>query len=857
MSNIVHIQTNFTAGEISPRLFGRVDLAKYNNGAKTIENAIVQTHGGLIRRAGTRFADEVKNSSLPPRLVEFHYNTDQSYVLEIGSEHSTNENEGYIRFYRIDSNGLPYLIKTDADTPVVVELDDLDWSYADLPHLKFIQSADTLYIFNGGNSSSDKGNPIQRVRRVGADDKQDGWECTPLQTAGPSDGSAGGSNTFIDGPYLDVNVEDIYLQCSDAPVEVGSPQTIIAYDSETGVDKKYPFKLTDRGRLIRLEDTSNEYTLLSFNSRGASSSEGAYCHVSGTGLHKAITLGYTGAATSKIEFYDVRRGPTFLDGTTHQAQSVQTATENTTTYFELFHATTGENETYSEATNHGSSRTEGKVRLAPQPSSGWGVITAVSGADPDDANSYSTVSVEVKKKFNDRQRTTNWRLGAWSETTGYPSCGGFHQGRFWAANTWSNPDTIWASETNVYDTFSPTNNETGQVVDSQSLQITLASKQVNAINDLKSDAQGLLIFTKGGEWLGRGTNNSTITPTNMSFTKQSTYGSNLKIPVLRLGSSYLAFQRDATTLREYTYEFASDRFAAPNVTILSEHITKNKVKEAALQLGASHRYWCITETGELLNLTYEKTQEVMAWSKHKLATSGTGGSANTVATVHSIARTTDNDNDNIWLLVKRKIGTSDKYFVEMMVDDFEASDEHKDAFFVESGLSGSDTTSNSGAGKTIWMGLDHLDGEVVYALADSVQYGPFTVGTVTDGGTSGKGITLASNANYVIVGLRYKTVVETVPLNVTQSLETRAKRKRIFSAFANMYRSLSGKLGTTDQLYDIEYTAATSTPPELRTQLAEISFPDNSDREMIVRFEQEDVHPSNLLSITSEIHLGV
>jgi len=33
--------TNFTGGELSPRLDGRNDLAKYNSGCKTLENMIV------------------------------------------------------------------------------------------------------------------------------------------------------------------------------------------------------------------------------------------------------------------------------------------------------------------------------------------------------------------------------------------------------------------------------------------------------------------------------------------------------------------------------------------------------------------------------------------------------------------------------------------------------------------------------------------------------------------------------------------------------------------------------------------------------------------------------------------------
>ena len=108
MPNIVHIQSNFTAGEISPRLFGRVDLSKYNNGAKTIQNAVVQTHGGVSRRPGTRFASQIKDTGTSdikvPILVEFHFNAADSYVLEMGATHLTDDNTGYMRPYRLDAN---------------------------------------------------------------------------------------------------------------------------------------------------------------------------------------------------------------------------------------------------------------------------------------------------------------------------------------------------------------------------------------------------------------------------------------------------------------------------------------------------------------------------------------------------------------------------------------------------------------------------------------------------------------------------------------------------------------------------------------------------------------------------------
>ena len=44
------IQNSFTAGEISPSLFGRADLEKYLTGLAIAENVIVQPEGGVIKR---------------------------------------------------------------------------------------------------------------------------------------------------------------------------------------------------------------------------------------------------------------------------------------------------------------------------------------------------------------------------------------------------------------------------------------------------------------------------------------------------------------------------------------------------------------------------------------------------------------------------------------------------------------------------------------------------------------------------------------------------------------------------------------------------------------------------------------
>ena len=50
--------SSFTAGELSPRLDGRIDLEKYFSGTKKLENMVIHPHGGASRRPGTKFISE-------------------------------------------------------------------------------------------------------------------------------------------------------------------------------------------------------------------------------------------------------------------------------------------------------------------------------------------------------------------------------------------------------------------------------------------------------------------------------------------------------------------------------------------------------------------------------------------------------------------------------------------------------------------------------------------------------------------------------------------------------------------------------------------------------------------------------
>jgi hypothetical protein len=84
--------STFTAGEISPRLEGRVTIEKYREGLSDLTNMIVQPHGGVTRRPGTEYLGEVKDSSTKTRLIPFEFKTADTYILEFGDQ--------YMRVYR-------------------------------------------------------------------------------------------------------------------------------------------------------------------------------------------------------------------------------------------------------------------------------------------------------------------------------------------------------------------------------------------------------------------------------------------------------------------------------------------------------------------------------------------------------------------------------------------------------------------------------------------------------------------------------------------------------------------------------------------------------------------------------------
>jgi len=90
---------SFSGGEISPEMFGRIDDAKFQQGAATMRNFVAKPQGPAENRPGFSFVREVKNSNQAVRLLSFTFSTVQTMIIEMGSEYFRFHTQGQTLFY--------------------------------------------------------------------------------------------------------------------------------------------------------------------------------------------------------------------------------------------------------------------------------------------------------------------------------------------------------------------------------------------------------------------------------------------------------------------------------------------------------------------------------------------------------------------------------------------------------------------------------------------------------------------------------------------------------------------------------------------------------------------------------------
>lgn len=325
-------------------------------------------------------------------------------------------------------------------------------------------------------------------------------------------------------------------------------------------------------------------------------------------------------------------------------------------------------------------------------------------------------------------QTLAWSLegSVWGGNYGYPRSGAFYQQRLWLGGSPGFPRRVWGSVIGEYFDF------TLGTFDDDALAYDLAGGEYNPLLHLVS-GQNLVALTSGGEFTIRGGQEKAITPTNIQVRDQSAHGAN-DVPPVRIGNEVLFAQRAGRKIRALTAnEYDSEKYNAPDMAVLSEHITESGVVAMCYQQEPDTLQYVVRADGELATMTADRDQDVFAWTRQ--ATQGR---------FESVCSVPAPEGDRVFAIVARTINGVVTRFVERF----------DPALHTDCALTGS-----SEAGAATWGGLAHLEGMLVKVKADGlVQADQFVIGGE---------ITLGRNAYELEVGLNYVSTILTLPAEIS------------------------------------------------------------------------------------------
>ena len=815
------IRPSFAAGVLAPALHKRTDLNQYYLGLRTGSNVIVLPHGGVVNRPGFEYIGTVKDSSKEVRVVPFEFSTTQAYVLEFGDYymrvfkdggqvvHTTSTTSawatatGYVVadfvknddvIYRCISahtsgattepgTGESWEDKWVADAAYEIAT---PWPESVLFDLRFQQSADTLYVFH---PSYDTRTITRSAHTTWTLDTFD-WENGPFMKDNDDDShtlkviSYGGS-TGLYGQTVMVNSwVDLFT-----PADVG---------------RWIKIDYTDPGTLI---DDSN------YDPAGAGYFGGPW-NVDGK---FELTYSFEDSVNNSVSLrYSTDGGMTYQDyATLADATGSTRITINGELRSEDYNNVMPKLRFYANANTCDFRWSLRKVR---ESRSAYLKITTYSTA--------KSVMAKVYRRMSQLNvPTSNWALGAWGTTPGWPKTGGFGNGRLWLAGTPEEPQTIWGSKTQDYVDFSTSL----PLVDDDAVNATLDSAKMNAIEHIVA-MNDLIVMTSGSVWRVSGGSDDVITPSSIMARFQEGRGANKVQPIV-IGNSILFCARKGNTIRELAYTYEKDVFTSLNRSILSQHYFDGyTIIDMAYQQEPWSVVWMVRDDGKLLSFTYLQEHEVFAWTEHTVA--GTG------AEVESVCVIPGTDEDEVWIVVKRTVNSATVRYIERLhTRDF--GDDLEDAFFVDSGL------TYDGAAATTISGLSHLEGQTVAVLADGEYIGTKTV-------ASGQ-ITLTTAASVVQVGLPYDSVVETLGIEVQTNNGTIITRpKLVNTVWVSVYETQGIQVGpNSTRLKPLPDCAN-----DLYTGDARILMDTGWEQNGRIYIKQSKPLPMEILAITPQLDAG-
>ncbi len=672
MPHATTLQESFSGGEFSPKIFARVSNERYKTGLARGLNYIPLLQGPLVRRPGNKYVgNDAKDPSKPPAFYEFKFNATQNYVLEIGDlymrfytnngqivTNSTNfQVSGKVgtvnvtfasaNFYAMRSSPNPGVMEAILATSVVASGSVLEigtpWTYQDAQNLKTVQKDDTLYF----TASS---YPQYKLQRLGGQ----AWDLKPV--------------LHQDGPYLPLNSYRSTGDSARVELRVGPPDIIyqdgsMDFGGTTGPVFHASSIISGTGSRIRIITTAQ--------------------HGYFTGDRVVIkSMGGTveannGTSTIASMFWNIIK----VDDTTFElANSVFTNAytgSSGSIYPALF-------EPYQVSTvGNDIGRTIALYRL--DGGRAWGRIFKFTemhafyfhvdaGSSPQVTGSSANIVVEL------------WQLGVWNRSNGYPTACTMHQDRMVLGGTPAYPQRLDLSMTGLYENFQASGSS-NIVSANNACSYNLNSDQLNRINWLKSDQQGLLAGSLDSEWTIAPNNQATaLTPTNVNAAQTSFFGS-ADSDAVRAGNGTLYIQRGGKRVRELNYFFQVNTFRSTDVAELSDHLLNPPITKLSVQKESVPIVWALRSDGQLLSMTYSRDDQVLkaGWTPHQLGGRSDSGDSAPIIKSMAVIPSPDGTFDQLWVAVQRFINGTSVLNVEYMTKIFDEKTAIEDAYQFDCG----------------------------------------------------------------------------------------------------------------------------------------------------------------------------
>lgn len=551
------IQPSFAAGELSPNLFARVDMAKYKIGAAFLRNFFPDFRGGASNRMGTQYTTGV-NLSQPgqPRLIPFIVSQASSYALIFGNHYIWVIQNGAL----LMSGGSPYSVATP-------------YAVADLPLVKLSQSADVMTLTHPSYPPA-------------------------TLTLNPA------NNTFA---YAVINPGP-QMAAPTALAATATTSSTYAYGyvvcavSLNGKETSLPCAPSIVFTQI-LDETKAIINNLNWTAPGAPASLykiykwGPLDNRQGS---PATLWGYIGSSQT-TQFTDNNIAPDFTN------EPPQFGDPFSPGQFEAI-SVSGAGGGYTPFSYVPLTITGGGGSGAQ----GFAVVNyngTVSGVFLTNAGKNYTGTPTVTAGGGGA--TFTFTIS--SSTPLYPAASNYLQQRTTYGGASTQPQTINLSQTGNYNNF----NTTPVPLATDAISVDIASTQANAIKAFQNVAYGMITFTSGGTFLvNGGAAGAAITPTSISAQAQASNGAN-DMPPLQINYSILYVQNKGNIVRDLSFAWQRQSYTGSDISTFSNHLFYNQVLTEWAWCEEPYKLvWVVRADGVLLSLSYVPDQEIYGWAHH-------------------------------------------------------------------------------------------------------------------------------------------------------------------------------------------------------------------------------------------------